>query len=96
MISERQKAFRQEYRSRISGWYDGYVHIIIYAMGAAAFYIYVAHIHSVTPLEWLTVPLTFLLSNIFEWSVHRSVMHRPVNIKGLRAAHRQSSSVLRR
>src|SRR5437588_8319169 len=47
MISERQKAFRQEYRSRIVGWYDGYIHIlIIYAMGAAAFYIYVAHIQA--------------------------------------------------
>ena len=53
MITDRQKAFRQEYRSRIVGWYDGYVHIlIIYAMGAAAFYIYVAHIHNVTWLEW--------------------------------------------
>lgn len=52
MISERQKAFRKEYRSRIVGWYDGYVHIlIIYAMGAAAFYVYVQHIHNVTWLE---------------------------------------------
>jgi len=34
MITERQKAFRQEYRSRIVGWYDGYIHIlIIYAIG---------------------------------------------------------------
>jgi hypothetical protein len=90
MIGERQKAFRQEYRSRIIGWYDGYVHvIIIYAMGAAAFYIYVAHIHNVTPLEWLTVPLTFLFTNVFEWSVHRYVMHRPVNIKGLRAIYQR-------
>ena len=39
MITDRQKAFRQEYRSRIVGWYDGYIHIlIIYAIGAAAFY----------------------------------------------------------
>ena len=61
MITERQKRFRQEYRSRIVGWYDGYIHIlIIYAMGAAAFYIYVAHIHNVTWREWLTLPLTFL------------------------------------
>ena len=61
MITERQKAFRREYRSRIVGWYDGYVHIlIIYAIGAAAFYIYVQHISNVTWLEWLTVPLTFL------------------------------------
>ena len=88
MITERQKAFRQEYRSRIVGWYDGYVHIlIIYAMGAAAFYVYVAHIHNVTWLEWLTLPLTFVFTNIFEWAVHRFIMHRPVNIKGLRAIY---------
>ena len=88
MITERQKEFRQEYRSRIMGWYDGYLHIvIIYAMGAAAFYIYVQHIDNVTPLEWLTVPLTFLFTNLFEWAVHKYVMHRPVNIKGLRAIY---------
>ena len=88
MISERQKAFRQEYRSRIIGWYDGYVHVaIIYAMGAAAFYIYVEHINNVTALEWLTVPLTFLFTNLFEWAVHKFVMHRPVNIKGLRSVY---------
>jgi hypothetical protein len=53
MISPRQIAFRNEYRSRILGWYDGYFHIfIIYAMGGAAFYIYVEHIHDVTLLEW--------------------------------------------
>ena len=44
MISQRQIEFRREYRSRILGWYDGYLHlVIIYAMGAAAFYIYVEH-----------------------------------------------------
>ena len=37
MISQRQIEFRRDYRSRILGWYDGYVHlVIIYAMGAAA------------------------------------------------------------
>ena len=70
MITERQKAFRQEYRSRIVGWYDGYVHIvIIYAIGAAAFYVYVAHIHDVTWLEWLTLPLTFLIAAVALWFV---------------------------
>src|SRR5919109_2227569 len=88
MISERQKAYRQEYRSRIVGFYDGYLHVaIIYAMGAAAFYIYLQHIQDVTALELLTVPITFLFTNIFEWLVHRYVMHRPVNIKGLRAVY---------
>src|ERR1700733_13912450 len=88
MIGRRQVDFRNEYRSRIFGWYDGYFHIaIVYAMGAAVFYIYVAHIHGVTALEWLTVPATFLFTNIFEWAVHKYVMHRPVNIKGLRAIY---------
>src|ERR671935_2711846 len=78
MISHRQIDFRREYRSRIMGWYDGYFHVfIIYAMGAAAFYVYVQHIHDVTWLEWLTVPLTFLFTNIFEWAVHKFIMHRP-------------------
>ena len=88
MISQRQIDFREEYRSRIIGWYDGYFHIVlIYAMGAAAFYVYIEHIHNVTWLEWLTVPLTFLFTNLFEWAVHKYVMHRPVNIKGLRSVY---------
>ena len=38
-------------------------------------------------LEWLTVPVAFLFTNIFEWAVHKFIMHRPVNIKGLRAIY---------
>ncbi len=77
MISDRQKAYRQEYRSRIMGFYDGYLHIvIIYAMGAAAFYIYLQHIHNVSWVEWLAVPVTFLFTNLFEWAVHKYIMHR--------------------
>ena len=88
MIGDRQRAYRQEYRSRIIGFYDGYLHVvIIYAIGAAAFYLYLQHLDDVRPLEWLAVPITFLFTNIFEWSVHRYVMHRPVNIKGLRAVY---------
>src|ERR1700733_14134746 len=88
MIGRRQVDFRNEYRSRILGWYDGYFHIlIVYAMGAAAFYIYVEHIHNVTALEWIIVPFTFVFTNLFEWAVHKFIMHRPVNIKGLRAIY---------
>src|SRR5262249_55406359 len=81
MISPQKKAFRNEYRSRILGWYDGYFHIfIIYAMGGAAFYIYVEHIHDVTLLEWLTVPLTFLFKTFFEWAVHKFIMLRSSSV----------------
>ena len=56
-------------------------------MGAAAFYVYVAHMHNIGALEWLTVPLTFLFTNLFEWAVHKYIMHRPVGVKGLRAIY---------
>ena len=88
MITERQKAFRHEYRSRIMGFYDGYLHIaIIYAMGAAAFYIYLEHLSAPSWLELMTIPLTFLFTNLFEWWVHKFIMHRPINIRGLRAVY---------
>ena len=56
-------------------------------MGAAVLYVYISHIHNVTGLEWLAVPLTFIFTNVFEWAVHKFIMHRPVNIKGLRAVY---------
>ena len=37
--------------------------------------LYLQHIHDVTWREWLTVPITFLFTNMFEWAVHRFVMH---------------------
>jgi hypothetical protein len=88
MISQRQIAFRKEYRSRIMGWYDGYLHLFtMLAMVAAAFYIYIQHIHDVTTWEWLTIPITFLFTNVFEWVVHKYFMHRPVNIKVFRVLY---------
>lgn len=88
MMSQRQADFRKEYRSRIAGWYNGYFHVlVIYALGGAALYFYIQHIHDVQWWEWLSIPVFFLLCNIFEWAVHRYVMHRPINIRGLRAVY---------
>ena len=88
MISQRQIDFRQEYRSRIIGWYDGYFHIvIIYAMGAAAFYVYVAAHPQRDVARMADRAADLLFTNLFEWAVHKYVMHRPINIKGLRAVY---------
>ena len=88
MMSERQRKFREEYRSRIAGWYNGYVHVaVIYGIGVAAFAVYISHIQNVLWWEWLTVPAVLLLCNIFEWSIHRYVMHRPQKNPGLRAIY---------
>ena len=55
MMSEKQINFRNEYRSRIAGWYNGYLHVaVIYAIGFTAMYIYVQNIGNVVWWEWLT------------------------------------------
>ena len=87
-MSERQRDYRGQYRGRIFGWYNGYVHIaVVYAIGIAALYIYIVNIAAVAWWEWLTVPMVFLLCNVFEWFLHAQVMHRPQKNPGLRAIY---------
>ena len=77
-MSDRQRKYRQTYRERVTGWYNGWLHIaLIYTIGFTELYIYTANLKNVTAVEWLTVPVTFLFCNFFEWWLHRYVMHRP-------------------
>jgi hypothetical protein len=79
MLSKRQEAFRADYRPRISPWYSGLLHVfVIYAIGFAALAYCIPHIHSPSLAEWMVVPVVFLVCNLFEWWIHRFVMHRPV------------------
>src|ERR1700742_2976811 len=87
-MSDRQRKYRQTYRERVTGWYNGWLHIaLIYTIGFTELYIYTANLKSVTALEWLTVPVTFLFCNFFEWWLHRSVMHRPSTNPVFRAVY---------
>src|SRR3954447_26904272 len=87
-MTKRQEAFRADYRQRISPWYSGLAHVLmIYALGADMLWVAVGHIHSPTFAEWLVVPVVFLLSNVFEWALHRFIMHRPV--KGLMGIYKR-------
>jgi len=88
MMTERQLGYRKEYRSRIAGWYNGYVHIfVVYAIGLTALYIFTSHIESVLWWQWLTIPIIGLICNMFEWFLHMYVMHRPRNNSGLRSIY---------
>ena len=90
MMGERQRKYRDEYRARIAGWYNGPLHVaVIYAIGLGALTYYVQHIQNVLWWEWLTIPAVAFLCNIFEWSIHRFVMHRPQSNAGLRAIYRR-------
>jgi hypothetical protein len=79
MMPKRQEAFRADYRGKISRYYSGPMHVfVIYAIGLAAIWWFAQHIHQPTLLEWLIVPVAFFAANVFEWWIHRYVMHRPV------------------
>ena len=89
-MSDRQRTYREVYRDRIATWYNGYLHIaIIYSIGLGAMFVYLSHIQQVQWWQWLTIPIVFLIANIFEWWIHRHVMHRPVNNKGGRAIYKR-------
>ena len=88
MMGEQQTLFRNQYRAKIDGWYNGYVHIaVVYAIGITAMWVYIQHIASVQWFEWLVIPITIVLSNIFEWFLHKHVMHNRINFFGLRAIY---------
>ncbi len=89
-MTDKQRAYRAEYRARIAGWYNGWLHIaVIYMIGLSAMYIYTQNIAAVAWWEWLTIPAVFLISNVFEWFLHRHVMHRPQRIPALRAIYQR-------
>jgi hypothetical protein len=89
MSAERVARFRREYQRRLAGWYNGYVHVGIVAVTAGAvLYLCIRHISAVTPLEWLTVPVAFVLMNLFEWHLHKNIMHTPSRFRLLQAIYR--------
>ncbi len=51
-MNERQIAYRQEYRHRLSNCYNGYIRIvIIYTIGLTALWIYAQHLDNVQGVD---------------------------------------------
>ena len=94
MMSERQAKFRDDYRSGIASWYRGWMHIAaIYTIGGGALYGYLSHVSSVAWYEYLVIPVVAVLTSIFEWAIHRYVMHRPLKSRLLRAIYRRHTLI---
>jgi hypothetical protein len=87
-MTERQRNYRANYRYRIAGWYNGWLHVfVIYVIGFTALSIYFGNISDLRWWELAIVPVTFLFANFFEWWIHRFVMHRPSQVKAFRAIY---------
>jgi hypothetical protein len=78
MTDARTAAFREAYRAEhVPARYSGPRHFaVILGFVALVMGIGVWRLGAVAPVEWLTVPLTFLYANLAEYLGHRFVMHR--------------------
>jgi len=87
MMSERQRQFREEYKSQISPLYNGLVHVgVMYAVGIAVIGWCLSRMENAA-WEWLLVIPVFAFSNLFEWWIHKYVMHRLIDVWALRAIY---------
>ena len=78
-MQHRQAAFRDDFRQRIARLYNGPMHVfMIFAIGIGTIWYCVRQIQGPAWYEWLIVPFTLLFANLFEWWIHRFVMHRPI------------------
>jgi hypothetical protein len=81
--------FRRRYRAEeIGPRYRGWLHFAFTTTGAlAAIGFAIAQLHAIAPLEWLTVPTTFVFANFGEYLGHRGPMHH--RHRGLSVLHRR-------
>ena len=85
---ERLIKFRKSYREQIDGWYNGLLHVaIIYSIGGLLLFHYINNINNIVAWELIIIPVTFIICNIFEWALHKYVMHKPQNFPGARAIY---------
>ncbi len=85
MMTDRQRKFREQYKSRISPLYNGLLHIgVMYGVGIGAIWYSVSQMSGVS-WEWLLAIPVFLAGNLAEWAMHTYVMHRRINVFALRA-----------
>jgi len=79
MSNTSTEKFRQAYREhKIPSYYIGWVHFILTTLiSIAIISIGLCKLNTVQPIEYLTIPLTFLYSNFIEYMGHKGPMHHP-------------------
>lgn len=78
-MPRRQAAFRDDFRQRIAKLYNGPLHaLMIFVIGIAGIWYCIQQIQGPSWYEWLIIPFVFAFANLFEWWIHRFVMHRPI------------------
>jgi sterol desaturase/sphingolipid hydroxylase (fatty acid hydroxylase superfamily) len=75
----KRDAVRAALVAAIPGWYVPWTHLAsTVGIGVAVFVIALAHIHGLNRRDLAIVPITLILSNYFEYRVHKKLLHRRV------------------
>jgi hypothetical protein len=76
-IEEKREAVRARLNARIPSWYSPWAHLAVPStIALAAIGTALALIHDLHPVQLLTIPICFLISNASEWRLHRDVLHK--------------------
>jgi hypothetical protein len=69
--------YRDRYRAeKIPRRYSGVLHLCAtFTLGLGIIIWAILHLHDVRAVEWLTVPITFIIANLGEYHFHRRPMH---------------------
>ena len=87
VMTERQRKFRESYKSNISPFYSGLLHItVMYSAGAGLIYYCLTQLQGAT-WAWLTIIPVAIAGNFVEWAMHKYVMHRQIDVFALRAIY---------
>ena len=87
VMTERQRKFREKYKSNISPLYNGVLHLAVtYGVGIAGIWWCLNHIEN-AGWAWLLMIPVFLFGNFVEWFMHMHVMHRRIDVYALRAIY---------
>ena len=87
VMTERQRKFREKYKSNISPLYNGVLHLAVtYGVGIAGIWWCLNHIQD-AGWAWLLMIPVFLFGNFVEWFMHMHVMHRRIDVYALRAIY---------
>jgi hypothetical protein len=84
-LPETVARFRTEYeRTEPGKHYRGWAHFAFTSLGSLAVVVFaLSRLSELRPLEWLTVPASFLVANLAEYLGHRHPMHHRKNGLGL-------------
>jgi hypothetical protein len=87
MMTDKQRRFREQYKGKISPFYNGLLHIsVMYGVGIAAIAYCASNLQD-SGWEWALILPVFLAGNLVEWGMHKFVMHRRIDVFALRAIY---------